>query len=119
MHYRHFEHSTIVAIATGSIFGSFFEAQVFVNSGRLNSSTWLWNKTSIGPFFMRVLVTVLIVGPLMIFRSLLLHIVFEMREDGSPLESRVATYTVLVEIIPFFTTGFVVFAFLRLISNKM
>lgn len=42
MHYRHFAHSAIITVATGALFGSFFEAQVLVNAGRLNSSTWLW-----------------------------------------------------------------------------
>ena len=38
LHYRHFEHSAIVAVATGAIMGHLFEGQVLANSGKINSS---------------------------------------------------------------------------------
>lgn len=38
LHYRHFEHSAVMALATGVFFGQLFEHQFMANSGRLNSS---------------------------------------------------------------------------------
>ena len=38
LHYRHFEHSAIIAVATGAIFGQLFEHQFLANRGKMNSS---------------------------------------------------------------------------------
>lgn len=68
---------------------------------------------------MRCIVTVLVVAPFIAGHYLFPPIVSEMRENGSPMTSRVAVYLILVQIIPYFATGFVIFGLLRFIFNKM
>ena len=42
-----------------------------------------------------------------------------MREDGTPLFTRVLTSVLLVQTVPYFLTGFVAFGFLRFCFSKL
>ena len=68
LHNRHFEHSGIIVLATGALFGQLFESQVMVNTGRLNASQWLWYKTSTSMIAARSLLTLVITAPFMALR---------------------------------------------------
>lgn len=118
LHFRHFEHSAIVAVATGSLFGQFYEHQAFANTGKLNSSQWLWYRTSLPVSIGRCVLTLLITGPVMAIRFFTPAIVFSMK-DGYPLIARVLVNLCLVQFVPFFFTAFVAFAFLRVIFTKL
>ncbi len=42
-----------------------------------------------------------------------------MREDGTPLFTRVLTSVLLVQTVPYFLTGFAAFSFLRFCFSKL
>ena len=120
LHYRNFEHSAIIAIATGSLCGHLFEGQFIVNSGSLNSCQRTWYQTSALIVLLRSILTLLITAPFMAGHFYFFpDIVSQMREDGTPIATRVLTCVVLVQTLPYFLTGFVAFGFLRYLFSKL
>jgi len=81
LHNRHFEHSGIISLATGSLLGQFFEGQILVNSGKLNSSQWHWHKTSFILIVGRTILSFAIFVPCMALHYLLPSVVYQMRDD--------------------------------------
>ena len=118
LHYRHFEHSMIVGMILGAIYGQLCEAVWFVNRGLLNQSQASWFKTEWYFIIARVVIMSICMIPCMIGRKVFPDMIYEMHED-TPLESRVALYACLANFLPFFLTGFVAFGFMRLLFTKL
>lgn len=118
LHFRHFSHSGAIALVTGSLMGHLFEYQYFVNTGKLNQSEWNWHRSSPLKATLRILVSCLATGAP---TGLLMFLGKQIREGIShkePLQQAYVDVTVRY-IIPMFTAGFITFAFLRLLSNKL
>ena len=118
LHYRHFEHSAIVYLAGGAVFGTLFEFQFLVNSGRLNSSQWTWFKTTKMVTAARYGLTILALVPFVLghyFFPLILASV----QDSSTIEMRVSWAAMGVQGGPYAYAGFVTFGFLRYVFTRM
>jgi len=62
--------------------------------------------------------TFVILAPCIIGHFVFPNIVASMR-DSSPMVTRITVEVLLVETLPYFTTGFAAFALLRYVSSKM
>ena len=118
LHNRHYEHSALIAIATGALFGQFFEGQFLVNRGLLNSSQWLWNQTTVAATIARFLLTVILLAPcvlpMIVFKDFITDL-----QGNSPVEVRIMYCILLVQTLPSFLTGFTAFGLLRYVSSKL
>ena len=57
LHYMHFSRSGVVMIACGAFLGQLFEYSYFVNSGMMNTSAWLWYRTTPVKIVIRLVLT--------------------------------------------------------------
>ncbi len=57
LHLLHFQRAGSIAIVAGSLCGQIFEYRFFVNTGAMNNSAWVWNKTSITKTILRIILT--------------------------------------------------------------
>ena len=117
LHYLHFTRGGIIALACGSFLGQQFEYRVFVNTGVMNTSAWLWYRTSPVKTVLRILLTTALLST-----SLMPMFFAERMEDMVSDDSyfgKALVGSIFFFMIPYFMASFIAFGLLRYFFYKV
>lgn len=109
LNHHHFLSASCIALSFGSIVGQLAEWSVFANNHGLKTSQWTWHDTELTKTVMRSFLTSLFI----IFVFLVPRLMNMLQKLGATSDSAFWMDYLLFHILPFFTVGFMLFAFAR------
>ena len=105
-----------MAIVAGAFCGQWFEYNMFVNTGRMNSSAWLWYRSTPFKIIIRILFTMMCFFFISLPAAMLASGEKQVSEEQYLL--RAFTAQLLSEIVPNFLHSFAAFGLLRYASYR-
>ena len=107
----------MIALACGAFLGQLFEYRVFVNTGVMNTSAWLWYRTSPVKIVARLVLTTVFLS-LSLIPMLFATSMEQMVADDS-IFGKALVHSIFYIIIPYFTASFMAFGLLRYAFHRM